>query len=449
MSTAESLYVWNYLKRKRWYYGVGFVLHALMTAGATTQKGMPAVPVAIFAGSAFLLMFDMMRGGNMPGRTLLSMPMTTKQLGRAWRFVAYGFPVVFFLGAVLLGVILAGIFGRGQLMMEKVAILALFQSLFLGVIFFALSGMPSQPGGRKTMSEKVSNAFFGLIWGFSIPALMFFTQVFPKSFADLSGAHVFAAILMTAAAVVGWFRADELVRRRSSKSESSGKISKLSGDKGSVGTWRRYGGMRFFAAKSCSFSFAMTTILFFVSTLTYRLVSKGGSAEGGPQMGMFVTMVVLIAVLQAVSQLRLLRSLPISRTALASWLVFGPLVLAVFVNLLNQSLGMVSFGTEFKWRAVVAGVFSCSIVLLALPVLLRWGLRLWTIIPVFFLMSFTNVFTIDRGGVAVGAIDWIPWLAPAVVVSVAVSWVLVYRLLGHSAPWRAGAMKGLMPGRQV
>ena len=161
-------------------------------------------------------------------------------------------------------------------------------------------------------------------------------------------------------------------------------------------------------------------------------------------MGMFVTMVVLIAVLQVVSQLRLLRSLPISKKALASWLVFGPLVLAVFVNFLNQGLGMVRFGSELNWRALMAGVFSCSMVLLGLPVLMRWGLRLWTMIPVFILMSMTNVLTIDRGRIVGG--DWLPWLTPIFLICVAVCWVLVYRLLGHSGPWRASAMK--MPGRQ-
>ena len=78
-----------------------------------------------------------------------------------------------------------------------------------------------------------------------------------------------------------------------------------------------------------------------------------------------------------------------------------------------------------------------------LPLALRFGLKLWTIL-------FASVIS-SAGSFLFGGISEIHggWWAAAFVTVLAAVWWISYRLLGTPHPWRANAMKGLTPARRM
>jgi len=130
MTTQENRIARDYLKRKRWYYGIGFVVQVIAAAAAFGSKNAPPIPIGVLGGSAFVLLFDMIRGGGTgTGRTLLSMPVTAQQVARVWRYVTIQFPAMIFLGALVIGFVLALFFGDIRPTLDLFVIFAVLQTL--------------------------------------------------------------------------------------------------------------------------------------------------------------------------------------------------------------------------------------------------------------------------------------------------------------------------------
>ena len=178
MTTNEVMIIRDYLTRKRWYLIAGFIIHLIAMTGCWWM-GTP-IFLGIFGGSAFILMSELQRGGNAVTRTMLSLPVTAAQLGRCWRFVGLSFPVVLFLIALLLSAVIGAALGARYLTTEFFFLIAISQTLFLGLTYFALTGMPGQPRTGASIWQRFQDIFFGLIWGFSIPAAVFLSQAIPR-----------------------------------------------------------------------------------------------------------------------------------------------------------------------------------------------------------------------------------------------------------------------------
>ena len=155
----------DYLSRKCWYYIAGAIIHlaCAYASGWTNHISL----IGVIGGSAFILMFELMRGGNATARTLLSLPVTSDQLARAWRLVALTLPIVLFFLILAVGSLLSLMAGGKLVSLERFIILAVTQTGMIGTAYFALTGMPVQPAPGGGFAQGLSNAFFGLLWGFS------------------------------------------------------------------------------------------------------------------------------------------------------------------------------------------------------------------------------------------------------------------------------------------
>ena len=453
MSTAEQKIIRDYLGRKYWYYIAGAIIHfaCVYATGWTDHISL----IGVLGGSAFILMFELMRGGNATARTLLSLPVTAGQLARAWRFVALTLPVVLYLLILLIGSFISLKMGGKLVNLERIIILAITQTGMIGTAFFALTGMPVQPAAGGGFAKGLSNAFFGLLWGFSVPALMFAVSMAPDNFAGITAGHVLAGLFLTAATVGAWFRAEALVERRAER--PGGAIVAPHGHSARrerAMPWKGIGAMPFYFVRfglvnALVFTF-MVCICWFGMNLFFGL-SSGGSGNSDnirdTQLGMFIPMIGLIAFMQMLPSLRVLRTMPRRLTTLTSCLVFWPLLLTTSLALAAYLVQPSVYGGTVDWSGYSSSLAASSIILFGIPLVLRFGLRATTMIPILVLLSVSqglNLFVRD-----VFKIDLLtawPLLAAGIVAIIAVVWYSTFLSLRSVHPWRGSLLK--LPGMQ-
>lgn len=448
MTAIERRIIRDYLTRKRWYFIAGFIIHVVAMTGCWWM----AIPMmfGIYGGSAIILMFELQRGGNATARTMLSLPVTAAQLARCWRFVGLEFPVALFLIPLLLGALIGASFDAPNLTAEFLLLTAISQTLCLGILYFALTGVTGQPRPGATLRQRAVDVICGIIWGGSMTGIMFLSMATPRHFADLDRARIIAGVLLAVATVAGWFRAEILVRNRSERPGTGVRETENHPPARSASQWKHFGAMPYLCLRFGSLTLAtiMTILLlerfavgWFTSGTKHQIISVKS------QIGMMVVMTVFITLCNLLGQLRVLRTMPIRTSTLTHLLVFGPLGLAVTLWLLAQRVFLLLDGAPIEWRLLGQSLVAAVFMSILLPLTLRFGLRVWTILPVLMfatLISSAGPFLF--GGLSEIHGGW--WLAISVTFLTAVWWIS-YRLLGTPHPWRANAMKGLMAARRM
>ncbi|MBC8126418.1 MAG: hypothetical protein H8M99_04625 [Gloeobacteraceae cyanobacterium ES-bin-144] len=448
MTTNQLMIVRDYLERIRWYYIGGFILH-WFAMSVCWWMGKPVL-IGVIGGSALVLMFELIRGGNAATRTMLSLPMTADQLARCWRFVALEFPALLFLVPLLLGALIGAVFGAPFLNAEFLLLIAIGQTLCLGVIFFALTGIPGQPRTNATLWQRTRDLFFGMLWGLSIPAFMFFSLITPHHFADLEKEPIIVGVLLIVATAAGWMRADVLVRERAARSGNGDrKINNILPERNS-GEWKRFGAMPYFCLR-----FGTTTIFMFLAMLLINWIfltefastAKHGASIVKSQSMMFVAMSAFVSFFQLLNQLRVLRAMPIRTSTLTHWLIFWPLglstVLAAFVQLIFWLIDRSPINGSWLQDAA----FSVGLLTILLPLTLRFGLKLWTMVLMMILFGITTAIIPLSKSVDLDRYSFGLWVGFAIIL--ACVWWCSFQLLATSHPWRAGMMKRMTMGERM
>ncbi|MGI9240497.1 MAG: hypothetical protein ACR2RV_06830 [Verrucomicrobiales bacterium] len=453
MRSPEQQIIRDYLGRKYWYYLAGAIIH-LACAYATGWTNHVSLIGAI-GGSAFILMFELMRGGNATARTLLSLPVTPSQLARAWRFVALTLPIILYFVVLLVGSLLSLKMGGNLVNIERFIILAVTQTGMIGTAFFALTGIPAQPSQGVGFAQGLRNAFFGMLWGFSIPALMFAVSLTPPNFAAITPGHALAGIFLVSATIAAWFRAEALVMRRASRPGSTlARVAEKPGSSARAMPWRGFGGMPYFFRR---FGLANTVIFAFMVCISWFgmdifLKLSSGSGTGGvstdirdTQLGMFIPMIGLIAMLQLIPSLRVIRTMPRRLSTVTSCLVFWPLALTSALGLAAYLMHMRLYRVEFDMAAYLNSLVAGSLILLGIPLVLRFGLKVSTMVPIILLISVSqglnllvrDVFKVDL------LVHW-PYLLALILITICAVWCLTYMSLRSAYPWRGNLLK--LPG---
>ena len=445
MTAYERRIIRDYLTRMRWYFAGGFIIHLAAMTGCWWM-GRP-IMLGIYGGSAIILMFELQRGGNATTRTMLSLPVTADQLARCWRWVGLEFPVILFLLTLLLGAAFGTAFGAPHLTAEFLLLVAISQTLTLGVLYFALTGVPGQPRPGASLWQRAQDVFFGLIWGLSMPAFIFISMAVPRHFADLDRAQIIAGLLLAVATVAGWFRADILVRNRAAR---PGTAVRNPSPVLRVGEWKRFGAMPFLALRQGSLTLSLIMTILLIQWFAIEWLISGAKPQTTfvkSQIGLMAIMTVFMTLCNLLGQLRVLRTMPIRPRVLTHWLVFWPLGLAMIVWLLAQMISSLLDGAPIEWHRFGQSLVGAVFMAILLPLTLRFGLKVWIILPV---MMFASVIS-SAGSFLFGGISEIHngWWAVASVTFLATVWWISYRLLGTLHPWRANAMKGLMATRRM
>ena len=457
----------DYLRRWAWVYVLGFVCHLGAMALAFVKWDVTVI-AAVFAGSAFVLMAETnrMRGS----RTLLSLPMTSGDVARVWRFVALEFPVLWYLFALLLAAGLVAAFGpeyaagseQPPVTLGRFALLFWLQTVALGVVFFLCTGMQLGGQGHNVSAWRTfRDGLFGLLWGGIVFAVVMLWQYLPGTFREMEALHWGVMVVLTGLTAFGWVRAESVVLKRlnflkeptapaSVPSGTSGE-SKLASIKAAlVGP----SGLRVNVLQ-----FATTNGLFGIFILAFNWVvihhmvghpevDAGDSGRidiGLEQVGLFMPIFAMIAGMASLTQLRVMCSLPMAKGALAAYLVVWPLMVGVVFGLVAVLIYALWFGGGIAWSVYQSGLLACAVLLAGLPVVLRFGFGLKSIIVLVVLMPLVQFVHVLRRELEDSWLSVLypqgAWSVLAVLLLSAGSWWWCRHLLDSSHPWREGALR--------
>jgi hypothetical protein len=281
----------------------------------------------------FLVVWDIQRGLL---RVLTSMPVTAKQIGRAWWLASVALPAIA-LGVI--GLLALLIFSGGtntMILLENYLMSWVLATLYLGAMFgamtFTVTTIPN------TFTDRIRTL---------LTTLLFLLTVFGFMFLQLETLTMTKTMLIFAAyvilSVVGWFRAEGMVLQRagfrpaaqhSQKQPTQHKIP------------QSFGGLPYLAQKI----FVQTTLIGLAITSWMTLwMSFFHFSHGQNHSQAVVSMIVdfgsipyvfvlLFFISPIVFQLRFLRTLPISPSALAATLVFLPVFSIAAVGMIVIAL---------------------------------------------------------------------------------------------------------------
>lgn len=276
---------------------------------------------ALFSG-AFLLSFDLQRG---LARAMAVLPLSARQIGRAWWWAtvaipAAGLSVVVFLGAFVFH--LARPYTSLQL--GRLTETSVFSFLWLGAFFTLTLGInPSLVGNKwARLRGNLLGVVFGLIVG---GGFWFFTEAInnPLKLAVFSAV---GAVLT----VIGWLRAEEMASERAGFRLSA--LESLNAP-GRFATPVGYGGIPWLIKTVCERTFLAGLVFTASVPLLWSLQEHHVSWRQGIRFlgvtGTYLWMIAALQLMPVLLHLRLLRTLPITAPRLALLLVilaFFPLL---------------------------------------------------------------------------------------------------------------------------
>ena len=139
-------------------------------------------PLAMYLGMVQLSQ-DLQRGDIL--RVLRAMPVSAKQIGRAWWWASVGVPVLALTLIVGLAFIFAphgeqpvSSFSRQPISASAAFNYWLSNALLFGPLFFFLGGMPTL-GGKKSLAAQATGFLFSILFMVSVFTMLYFYRLFP------------------------------------------------------------------------------------------------------------------------------------------------------------------------------------------------------------------------------------------------------------------------------
>ena len=271
--------------------------------------------VALFTGT-FLLGFDFQRG---LARTVSALPLTSKQIGRAWWLATVGIPAVVLTALLILGAETFHLFHPDKaLPFGRLALSSLVTLLWLGIGFTII--FSTSRGWYGNWWERARNVFFGITWGLMIGSGFWFLKDVlkdPVKFGCFLGVG-------TALTAFGWFRAEQFVMGRASFRIAGLQSNDPRGQhRAPVG----FGGIPYLISTTFIRSFLIGLAMFIMMPVFLALQGNMKSLQRFMEStaGMGNTMpfwlIIIFSTMPALLQLRFLRTLPVSATKLTAVMI--------------------------------------------------------------------------------------------------------------------------------
>jgi hypothetical protein len=317
-----------------------------------------------------LLTMDLQRG---LARVLTVLPVTTKQIGRAFWLASVAIPA---LGLTIIGFLSLLVYSIGTtktMPFGSYLVACIFATPTLGAMFgamtFTRTGIPDTFIGR--IGAMFSNVFLML------PFLGLF--FYDKENANLTVAGLIYAAL-TFLTITGWFRAGQLVSNRAGFRVVARHPKKQTGQ---YKTRTGFGGIPFLITKTTSQVFLMYLVIIVVMlgvTMLFgghRSLQKAvENSAGGYNLVLFSAWaVVVFQILHIFIQLRLLRTLPLSTNKLAALLVLLPTASLALMSLIFGTFLYAFIGQAEAFEVAAIFLIPISTVAIAIPLVLWWGLE--------------------------------------------------------------------------
>jgi hypothetical protein len=285
----------------------------------------------------FLLVWDFQRG--LP-RVLTSLPVTAKQIGRAWWLASVGFPAIAF---GIIGSLAVLIFSGGtsmKILLENYLTSWSLTVLYLGAAFGALTFMKTTI--PETFTDRIRNFLSNSLFGITILGFLFLQLKTP---AMAITALIFAADAILS--VLGWFRAEQMVLQRAGfKLGAQSSSNKPALHK----TPQGFGGLPYLVQRifiqSTLIGLAMMTFMTLFMAFLFqdknRVQAVISMIQGGSTP--YVFFILIFAIVPIAFQLRFLRTMPVSSSALAATLVSLPVLSIIAVGAIVTTIGGLSLG---------------------------------------------------------------------------------------------------------
>ena len=330
-----KLIVLDHLKRWGWAWLIIGIANSFMTGSfLDNERGLNAITFQLILWlGAFELHFDLSRGN---GRVLAALPVSARQIGRAWWIFSVALPALFLAATSGLAMLLHTTATNKGFPMNGFVVTAITNTLFLGGIFYLFVGaLPGRPQNVIAWVRAVLSVGFiiGMLLvkpGFETPQGIVFLLV--------------AAILT----VAGWLRAEHLVLQRAGfrlVAQTAGKKS------AQYKTPQGYGGLRYLGLRifiqstllGLALMTAMTLFMSFLFQGPHRaqamasMIQQGGSTP-------YIFLILLFSIVPIVFQIRFLRTLPVSSSVLAATLLSLPVCSIIAVGVIVTTVGSLLLG---------------------------------------------------------------------------------------------------------
>lgn len=282
--------------------------------------------------SAFALNFDLQRGS---GRVLTTLPVTARQIGRAWWIFSVALPALFL--AATSGLAMLIHFGgtANGFPLDELVVTGITYALYLGSFFYLFIGSP--PGQPQN-----AVAWVRVVFGVGFIIGMLFVK---PAFDTLQG--IIFLMIATALTVAGWFRAEQMVLQRVgfklvAKSSNKNMVQhKIPQDFGGL----PYLVQRIFIQSTLIGLGLMTVMILVMAFLfqgSHRAEAVISMIQGGSTP--YVFFILIFSIVPIVFQLRFLRTMPVSSSALAATLVSLPVLCVVAVGVIVAAVGGLLLG---------------------------------------------------------------------------------------------------------
>jgi hypothetical protein len=322
--------------------------------------------VSMWAG-ATLLSFDMKHGLV---RTILALPLTARQIGRAWWFATVGIPALAMVVLMLSGAALWSRFHPGKSVPVSVlAVSCLFCLLWLGNGFTMIYGMTNEMfGSRRQRLCLTGISLLSMIMLFGGMFLAF--ELFEKPV--LLAVFIGIGLIVTSAS---WLRAERFVL-----GQASFRLATVAGQSRFTGASHHpsvgCGGIAYLLRVSIirTFSYlAAMVALMTLLTLFLPVVLPNMRMIMLTQMGSFMSLflMVLFLVMPVLQQLRLWRTLPISTTRLAALIIALAILPLIAVGVAGAVVA------DFAWGRAAAIMTIKSYMFILAPAALSVFLATW------------------------------------------------------------------------
>lgn len=352
----------DYMRRWWWVLAVATVVEFVIgwqTPNGRMEKAFGIsssiqVQIALFTG-ALLLSFDLQRG---IARTVAALPLTARQIGRAWWLVAVGIPAIvlgalLFLGAAISCSVQPGI----RFPWDRLAMGSLLNLLWLGTGFTII--LSSMRGLYGNWFERTRNVLFSLLWGAMIGGGFLFFQNVLNEPIRFAGFLAFGAVLT----LVGWIYAEPLALGR-----VSFRLSSLQSNpsRGQHRAPSGYGGISYLISHTMVRAFMMGLAMLALMPLFIAIQGHMKTWQNGIEIlvnngsNFPLWFVVLFAVIPTMIQLRYLRTLPMSATRLAAVMIVMPFVPLIALGVVMAGTAGAVLGTVAAFKVLNGFAFTLA-----------------------------------------------------------------------------------------
>jgi len=321
----------DHLRRWWWVLALFALLQSIIGWFSATSTPPPkdfSMAMFIIFTGPLLLQINLQRGYT---RAIVTLPMTGRQIARSWWLVVVGLPAILltsfmFLGAGISCLIHPDRIFNGDWLVPN----SLVTLMFLGSSFLMLTGFMAGPGG--TWWEYTRNMICSVLWGGSLGGW----GLISKHLFDTPTKTMWALAGGTVLTVLGWFRAETLVRERAGFRAG---IQPTKHKRGQYKAPAGFGGLPFLMHTSIFRSVLIGFFMLAVMTVWMSFISHGslqllfhGSARAQvltsmtTAISMPLLFVAMFQIFPVALQIRFLRTLPISPSVLAAMLVFLPVI---------------------------------------------------------------------------------------------------------------------------